>query len=265
MCRTMALPIGQTLRAARLERGLELSDVERATRIRVRFLRAMEEEDWDALPGPAYARGFLDSYARLLGLDAEALVAEFKRDHETALPLEEIPEEMLPRRGDVRPPIRRRILVPIAGLLVALALGAGAVIAVTGGSEDGGGERERAGAQPGDRDTTGPTSGTSTATSTVPTTEPSEVLLSLRSTADVWVCLVTERGPPLVNGEILTAGEERGPFRSNSFEVTLGNGAIQLDADGEPIEIPDSGEPFSYRITTDGSRRIDPNSGPSCT
>jgi hypothetical protein len=90
-------------------------------------------------------------------------------------------------------------------------------------------------------------------------------LLSLRSTADVWVCLVNERGRPLVNGEVLAADEARGPFRSGSFEVTLGNGAIEIDADGEPIEIPEGGEPFSYRITTDGSRRVDPGSGPSCT
>jgi cytoskeleton protein RodZ len=262
----MSPPVGQTLREARTQQGIELDEVQRATRIRVRYLRAMESEEWDELPGPAYARGFLDTYARFLGLDADALVQEFKSDHETALPLDQIPEEMLPKRGDARgSPRRRRTAVVVGALLAAAALGTVALVALTGDSQEGGPRKAgQSRARSGEQRTTPSTSG-STTTSASPAAEPDEVSVALHSTAEVWVCLVDERGRPLVNGEILSPDEARGPFRSASFDVTLGNGAIDIDAGGEPISIPDAAEPLSYRITPEGSRRIDPGSGPSCT
>ena len=68
------MPIGESLRRARTERGLELATVSEAIKIRVRYLRALEAEDWDALPAPAYARGFLRTYATYLGLDADQVL-----------------------------------------------------------------------------------------------------------------------------------------------------------------------------------------------
>jgi transcriptional regulator with XRE-family HTH domain len=62
--------IGSSLREARERRGLELNEIERATRIRSRYLRALEEEQFGQLPGRAYAKGFLRTYADYLGLDA---------------------------------------------------------------------------------------------------------------------------------------------------------------------------------------------------
>src|SRR5215207_8762780 len=78
----MAPTIGETLRNARTDRGTELDEVERATKIRVKFLDAMEEDRWDALPGPAYARGFLDIYARYLGLDQRDLLDAYSTEVE---------------------------------------------------------------------------------------------------------------------------------------------------------------------------------------
>jgi cytoskeleton protein RodZ len=68
--------IGSSLRAAREQRGLELADVERATRIRSRYLRALEDERFDLIPGLVYAKGFLRTYADHLGLDGERFVDE---------------------------------------------------------------------------------------------------------------------------------------------------------------------------------------------
>jgi transcriptional regulator with XRE-family HTH domain len=69
--------IGSSLREARMRRGLELSQVERDTRIRPRYLMALEEEQFDVLPGPAYTRGFLRTYADYLGLDAQRFIDEY--------------------------------------------------------------------------------------------------------------------------------------------------------------------------------------------
>jgi len=53
---------------------LELSEVERATRIRAKYLKALEDEGFDVLPAAAYAKGFLRTYADFLGLDAQRFV-----------------------------------------------------------------------------------------------------------------------------------------------------------------------------------------------
>ena len=69
-------PIGDRLRDARTARRLTLEDVERDTRISRRYLQALEDERFDVLPAPVYARGFMRSYAGYLGLDdAEAVLS----------------------------------------------------------------------------------------------------------------------------------------------------------------------------------------------
>src|SRR5579884_927332 len=70
------LGIGERLRSARLARGLSLDDVEAGTRIRRRFLEALEREEFDELPGPVYVRGFLRIYGEFLGIPAEELLAQ---------------------------------------------------------------------------------------------------------------------------------------------------------------------------------------------
>lgn len=93
--------IGGSLAAARRARGFELVDVEALTRIRAKQLAALEAERWDDLPGRAYARAFLRSYASALDLDADALVTEF----ESRFPDDE-PEPEPARRPRRRYPVR---------------------------------------------------------------------------------------------------------------------------------------------------------------
>jgi cytoskeleton protein RodZ len=94
--------IGESLAAARRARGLELVDVEALTRIRAKQLAALEADRWDELPGRAYARAFLRSYASALDLDADALVAEF----ESRFPDNEPAPEPVRRRAPRRYPVR---------------------------------------------------------------------------------------------------------------------------------------------------------------
>ena len=68
--------IGNSLRQARLQQGLSLTDAQKATKIRARYLEALEQERFALLPGAAYGRGFLCEYAELLGLDPEPLLLE---------------------------------------------------------------------------------------------------------------------------------------------------------------------------------------------
>jgi cytoskeletal protein RodZ len=69
--------IGNSLREARTRQGLGLSEVEVATKIRSKYLRALEEEQFDALPAQTYVKGFLRTYADYLGLDGQLYVDEY--------------------------------------------------------------------------------------------------------------------------------------------------------------------------------------------
>jgi hypothetical protein len=69
--------IGPSLREARSRRGLSPADVHKAIRIRERYLAALEEERWETLPGDAYAKGFLRTYAEFLGLNSQLYIDEF--------------------------------------------------------------------------------------------------------------------------------------------------------------------------------------------
>jgi len=69
--------IGSTLRQAREKRSIGLDQLEIETKIRARYLRALEDEDFDLIPGPTYVRGFLRTYAQSLGLDGQLFVDEY--------------------------------------------------------------------------------------------------------------------------------------------------------------------------------------------
>jgi cytoskeletal protein RodZ len=69
--------IGNSLRDARVRKGLELTELEAETKIRAKYLRALEEEEFDALPGESYVKGFLRTYAERLGLDGQLYVDEY--------------------------------------------------------------------------------------------------------------------------------------------------------------------------------------------
>jgi cytoskeletal protein RodZ len=82
--------IGTSLREARLRQGMDLPRVEADTKIRAKYLRALEEEKFEVLPAETYVKGFLRTYAEYLGLDGQLYVDEFNSrfaaDEEPALP-----------------------------------------------------------------------------------------------------------------------------------------------------------------------------------
>lgn len=103
--------LGEVLRKRREQLGMSLDDVQAATKIRKRYLQALEDGDWSVLPGEVYARGFVRTYAEHLGLDGHALLAQFtpaadqeKRERERSIPpnpsqVDVSPEARVPRAG----------------------------------------------------------------------------------------------------------------------------------------------------------------------
>jgi cytoskeletal protein RodZ len=150
--------VGNKLREGRSRRGLSLEEVESETKIRVRYLQAIENEDWDQLPEDTYARAFIRTYARFLGLDGDRLAEEQRRSRGAARPGERLP------RVDPRPhPVVRKrkrrgggisprvvaaavIAVVVAALLaIGLATGGGSD---TGDTGTGKGKTQRAAPRP---------------------------------------------------------------------------------------------------------------------
>jgi len=80
--------IGDILREARIHRGLTIRDVSDVTKIRARYLEALEQDDYEALPGSTFVKAYLRTYAIFLRLDPDALLDEYRLVHE-------------PRRDDV--------------------------------------------------------------------------------------------------------------------------------------------------------------------
>jgi cytoskeleton protein RodZ len=70
--------IGSTLREARVRRKLTLQQVEEDTKIRVKYVQAMENEDFDIIPSPTYVKGFLRTYSEYLGLDPRMILDEYR-------------------------------------------------------------------------------------------------------------------------------------------------------------------------------------------
>jgi len=249
---TVPTGIGETLRQARVAAGIQLDEAERTIRIRVRYLHALETENWGVLPAEAYVRGFLHTYADFLGLDGASLVEEYDRLVVPAAA--ERPSEM-PLESPIRAAgstVWRRagtIAMAVAVALVALFV----VLAITGGSgEKHGGTRHRGGGKAG---ATKPTTTTTT---------PSEASVTLTPTGTVWVCLVDRSGKPLVNGETLSAGDERGPFKDRELKLTLGNGEIRIELNGNAVPIPSAAEPVGFDLTPDGARPLSEADRPTC-
>jgi cytoskeleton protein RodZ len=119
--------IGATLREARMRARTDISEVEAETKIRAKYLRALENEEWNLLPGPTYVKSFLRTYAEALGLDGRLLVEEYKLRHErlSDVELQPIaPRSASDRRRPRGPGVPRGAIVAlvIGGLLVALYL-----------------------------------------------------------------------------------------------------------------------------------------------
>src|SRR6266566_89037 len=193
--------IGETLRDARMRARIDVSEIEAKTKIRAKYLRALENEEWGLLPGPTFVKSFLRTYAQALGLDAKALVEEYRLNHESPTETGLEPVVASPRRsrapgGSGRPgggPSRAYMaLVGFVVVIIILLI----VALISGGSSKNGGSRSPSRASAKHTRTHAPRTTRPTGASTAPPL----VALSLRPLATVYVCLVGDGGRKLIPG-----------------------------------------------------------------
>jgi cytoskeleton protein RodZ len=251
--------VGKTLREAREGRGLDLAEVEAATRIRPRFLRAIEEEEWDVLPGETYARGFIRTYAGYLGLDGGRLADQHRREVGAERPGEQLlgvdPTRPRPARASRRPRVSSRAAaIVLSAALIAVLIGIGVASDEDDSPAPPRREASALSARPAEnRPASRPAPG-------------SGLSLQLTATAEVWVCVLNGGGRPLVAGQILHPGAEAGPFRSGSFTVSLGNGEVAMTVNGQQASIPSTPSPVGYAIGAGGMlRELSDGERPTCT
>jgi hypothetical protein len=233
---------------------IDISEVEARTKIRAKYLRAIENEEWDLLPGPVYVRSFLRTYGEYLGLDWRMLTDEYKRRYEGPSDHELRP---VTSPGRERGP-RRRIVPPwlvIAAVFVAIIV----VLIVIGSS--------------GNKPT--PTVGARTNTVpkhhrhrrhravTLPVT-PTTVKLQLAATGTVYVCLVNGTGAKLIPGQIYAPGQTIPTETAPKLLLTLGNASVAMKVNGKTVKVTPSATSIGYLIQPTGTTLLPVAKQPRC-
>ena len=259
--------IGSTLREARMHARIDISEIESETKIRAKYLRALENEEWDLLPGPTYVKSFLRTYADALGLDGKLLIEEYKLRHERLSDVELQPIAPPGQRERRRPPrasFGRGWLVAavIVGLVAALYF----LGLRTGGDDDGGSTGS----------TTPRTSSTQTQSSSsesgaaaaTPTkkkkSKPKVAKLTVVATGQVYVCLKAAGQRTPIDGIVLTGGARQGPYKSSRFRIQLGTSEARLVVDGKSHPVPSVSNGIGYEITPTKVHRLARTKWPSC-
>jgi Helix-turn-helix domain len=250
--------IGQTLRETRMRNRIDITEVEAGTKIRAKYLRALENEEWDLLPGPTFVKTFLRSYADYLGLDSRQLVEEYKQRFERPSPVELTPFARGP--GGRRERRRSRALLGpgLAVVFVLLAvLGALYALGSWGDDESGGSSN---------------TVETPTATPKPAKSKkkkpaaPTRVTLQIVPTGIVNVCLVDGAGKTLIDNQDLQAGQTSKRYRGKRFRVSFGNGQARLKAGKRTVDVPDRSTPVGYDVRPGKRPRELPEARrPTCT
>jgi len=265
--------IGETLRDARMRARIDVSEIEAKTKIRAKYLRALENEEWGLLPGPTFVKSFLRTYAQALGLDGKALVEEYRASHER--PSESVHEPIVSSsqhtRGRGRPgrPAGRpsRVYVSLVGVIMVLI-----VLLVIGLLSGGGGGSHHRTARKSTRPHAGHGAssahvrGSATAGGTAAGAGSSSIVsLSLQATARVYVCLLGDGGRKLIAGTELQPGATTPTFHAKRFKITLGNNAVKLLIDGTARTVPASSAAIGYAITKASGRQTLPQGQlPTC-
>jgi hypothetical protein len=250
--------IGATLRETRMRERIDIAEVETATKIRAKYLRALENEEWDLLPGPTFVKTFLRTYGDYLGLDSKMLVEEYKQRFERPSA-----SELMPFGGALGGRRQRRapVLPPFAIVGVVVLALIGLLFFLGSQSPDENGEVERA-ATPAPTATVKPEA--KRKASKKKAAVSSVVRLQIVPTGTVNVCLVDASGKVLIASENLAAGSATKTFRSKRFRVTFGNELARVRVNGKAFKVARSDQAVGYEITSKRRRTLAASQRPSC-
>ena len=240
--------IGSTLREARVRRKVTLQQAEDDTKIRVKYIQAMENEDFDVMPSPAYVKGFLRTYSEYLGLDPVVMLQEYRSRFE---PNEE--HEPFGGHSALGKPRahRRRNTVAFVAVICLLILGVLYVLGRDNGNQNDQGQipvTNVPSKSPSARPSTSPR----------PTVSPSSTLLTIRVTADKGDCWVEARKSSPAGKVLYMATMPQGTVRTfhtpgTALYLRLGvPNYVSIRVKGKGSYRPADLLSASYRVTRKG-------------
>ena len=237
--------------------GIDVSEIEAQTKIRAKYLRALENEEWGLLPGPTYVRSFLRTYAQALGLDSKALLDEYSAQYEAPREAElaQMRRTASQRGRDQsrgRPPRSRGFVIAVGALVVLIVV---LLVSLLGG----GGSGKKAATT----STVARTPRPQRATPARPAAS-ARMSLQLMPQSSVYVCLIGDGGRKLVDKLILTPTSPEPVYHAHRFTITLGNSSITLRLDGRTLTVPPSSNATGYVITRRGRRTLPLGQLPTC-
>jgi cytoskeletal protein RodZ len=266
--------VGARLREARMRAKIDLNEIESRTKIRAKYLRAMENEEWDLLPGEVYIRSFLRTYGDFLGLDSRELVDDFRRSYENPSDHEPPPiappsREQRDRQARQRQRQQRggspgRGVPPWAIVGVVLVVVVVVLVIVTRGSSP--------------HDTTPKTTASGHQTpphhrkhhkkkpvhKAPPPPKPKSVSLSITATGAVYVCLVNGAGKVLIPGETFQTGQTIPTKVGKRLLLTLGNASVTVKANGVQVPVQASASAIGLKFTSAGHTTLPSAQQPTC-
>jgi cytoskeleton protein RodZ len=266
--------IGATLREARMRAKIDINEVETRTKIRAKYLRAIENEEWGLLPGDVYVKSFLRTYADYLGLDSRQLIDDYKRRYErptdnelrqiAPLGRERERRERGPRPPGPprppRPPGPRRPLIPPWALIGAVLVAIVVALYFVGNNKGGSTTSSSTPTHAATPHTSKPHHRATHRARTVATT----VKLQLVPTGAVYVCLVDGSGKRLIPGEIFNVGQTIPTKRSPKLMLTLGNASVKMKVNGVAVSVPDTGKPVGFDLTPASHTMLPAGRQPQC-
>ena len=229
-----------------MRQRLDITDVEAQTKIRAKYLRALENEDFGMLPGSTFVKSFLRTYAEFLGLDPHLLVEEYRARHDPRDESELTPFARPPSGRSRRRPPRRPRWLPVVGAVVAI-LAVLLVLGLTGNSSDSPNRRMPKPAPQAKKTKTSQTKVAETQQKHQPRRAHS-VRLRIVPAAATYVCLDKGTGTPVVYEGTLAGPKS---WRARHLRINLGRRAVRITVNGKRVDVPAGSDPvgFDFRPT----------------
>src|SRR4051812_28942510 len=227
-----------------MRQHLDITDVEAQTKIRAKYLRALENEDFGMLPGATFVKSFLRTYAEFLGLDPHLLVEEYRARHDPREESELTPFARPPSGRQRRGPPRRPAWLPVAGAVVVI-LALLLILGLTGGGSD---------------SNTPTDASTTKTTAKKPAKRPARrhhrrvvhrartVHLRLTPAGPTYVCVDKGAGTKVVYEGTLSLPKS---WKARHLRINLGRREVGITANGKRVPLPAGSDPigFDFRPT----------------
>jgi cytoskeletal protein RodZ len=226
--------LGQDFKRRREERKLSLKDVAEGTRVGVRFLTAIEADDFSALPGGIYTRSFVRAYAKFLGMDEEDVLARYRKQAAT----EEPAEPMMSYKEYPAESSSASLYIGVVVLLVIIVGGGyGLILYLDQKSES----KSVASSSPTPTNSPQATPSPEITPSTQSTPIFEQVVLTLKTKQEAWVSINTDDvEKPLTL--TIPANSSRDFKADTKLKVTVGNiSAVQAQINGQDAKLPNDG------------------------